>query len=473
MRRFVTIAAVRRGLGIILAIVISAIAAMGALRVTLPADTQSGVRRQLATLRQELDGGAADTAQASFPEGYFLMYVLYGLTEVQVGLGEPPAERAEQVREAHWALTKADSAEGRAPFDPTLVPAYGIFYRGWLNWLRGGVLALKPDPAEQARFEADSAQIAAAFDDARTPFLMAYPGRSWPVDSTVAIASLHLHDTLFQPRYPQTVSHWLAAAKQHLDPATGLLPHETDAVTAATIDGARGSSQSMLLRFLAEIDPTFARAQYLRFRSLYQAEPLALGPAVREYPTGSKGTEDVDSGPLILGVSIPATVVTIGAARVMGDTRLSGALSTFGDLAGFPIDTLHTRQYAFGVEPLGEAFLAWSKSARLFAGGPTPQPIPPSVSRRWQVRWLILFLLVGATPWLIAARRRGRARLTQERQPALSHRPLRSASSPAERGSAESAPEGSGDSRPPESVGAGDDQADPARRGGGAAGAPR
>jgi hypothetical protein len=439
MRRVVTIAAVRRILRMILAVLISAVAVVGALRVTLPADTQSGVRRQLATLRQELDGGAAGTAQAGFPEGYFLMYVLYGLTEVQVGLGEPPAGRAEQVREARWALTKADSVQGRAPFDPTLVPAYGIFCRGWLNWLRGGVLALQPDPAEQARFATDSAQIAAAFDGSGTPFLTAYPGRSWPVDSTVAIASLHLYDALFPPRYSQTISRWLAAAKQHLDPATGLLPHETDARTAATVDGARGSSQSMLLRFLAEVDPSFARAQYLRFRSLYQMEPLALGPAVREYPTGSKGVEDVDSGPLVLGVSLPATVVTIGAARVLGDTRLAGALSNFGDLAGFPIDTPHTRQYAFGAEPLGEAFLAWSKSARLFTAAPKPPPIPSSVSRWWQVRWLILFLVIGAAPWLILARRRERTRLAQ--------------SGPAADGPALTEPR--------ESVGAGDDQADP------------
>jgi hypothetical protein len=306
-------AAVRRLLGILLAVGISAVAAVGALRVTLPADTESGVRRQLATLRAELDGGAAATAQAGFPEGYFFMFALYGLTEVQVGLDEPPADRADQVRESRWALAKIDSAEGRAPFDPALTPAYGIFYRGWTNWLRGGVLALQPDPAEQTRFAADSAEIAAAFDAAQTPFLSAYANRSWPVDSAVAVASLHLYDALFPARYGPTVSRWLAAAKRHLDPATGLLPHETDALTGATVDGARGSSQSMLLRFLAEVDPAYARAQYLRFRDLYQVEPLGLGPAIREYPTGSSGVQDVDSGPLILGVSLPATVVTIGA----------------------------------------------------------------------------------------------------------------------------------------------------------------
>src|SRR4029453_9241852 len=102
------------------------------------------------------------------------------------------------------------SADGRAPFDAGPTPSYGVFYRGWTNWLRGGVLSLSsspasPSPAEAARFERDSADLAAAFAGSATPYLAAYPGQAWPVDSTVAIASLRLHDKLFPPRYAATV----------------------------------------------------------------------------------------------------------------------------------------------------------------------------------------------------------------------------------------------------------------------------
>ncbi|GLY94293.1 hypothetical protein [Actinoplanes sp. NBRC 103695] len=124
---------------------------------------------------------------------------LYGLTEVDLGLGEPPSERADELDAARWALAALDSAEGRAPFDEGLTPAYGVFYRGWTNWLRGGVLALR------------------------------------------------LHDKLFTPRYAATAGRWLSAAQQRLDPQTGLLPHRADVVTGAPLEVARGH--------LAEHDP--------------------------------------------------------------------------------------------------------------------------------------------------------------------------------------------------------------------------
>jgi len=260
LRPLATIAAVKRVLGIVLVVAISAAAAVGALRLTVPADNPADVRRQLAFLRHALDQGAGSDAQANFPEGYYFLYALYGLTEVQLGLGKPPTDRADEVREAKWALERLDGDEGRAPFDPGLKPAYGVFYRGWTNWLRGGVLSLAPDPAQTARFETDSAEIAAAFDGSDTPFLPAYAGQAWPVDSTVAIASLRLHDALLPGRYSATVARWLAGARQRLDPATGLLPHRADLATGAPLEGARGSSQSMILRFLVDIDPAFARA---------------------------------------------------------------------------------------------------------------------------------------------------------------------------------------------------------------------
>ncbi|SDQ43462.1 hypothetical protein [Thermostaphylospora chromogena] len=91
----------------------------------------------------------------------------------------------------------------RPPFDPGLTPSHGVFYRGWTNWLRGGVLSLQPagsrDPAEERRFAADSAELASAFDASASPYLEAYPGQAWPVDSAVAVASLRLHDTLLRP----------------------------------------------------------------------------------------------------------------------------------------------------------------------------------------------------------------------------------------------------------------------------------
>ncbi|WP_229399741.1 hypothetical protein [Micromonospora okii] len=396
------------------AVLLTAVALLGAVRLVAPATggvdgEPPGVARQLAFLRAALADGAGTDAQGLFPEGYFFAHALYGLARVELGLRRPAGERAEELREARRALARLESPAGTGVFDPGLTPAYGIFWQGWTNWLRGGILALqladRRDPAEVARFVEASAGIGAAFDGSASPYLPAYPGQAWPVDSTVAVASLRLHDALLPPRFGGTVTRWLDGVRQRLDPRTGLMPHRVDLATGAPAEVARATSQSMIQRFLVDVDPAFAREQYLRFRAAFVATPLGLGPAVREYPDGMDGPGDVDSGPLLLGVSLSATVVTLGAAQVQGDDALAGALANYGDLAGVPVDTPWTRRYALGVLPVGDAFLAWSKTARPWVADAPPPP-PATVRWWWRLPLLSLLLLAGAVLWLPDLRRR-------------------------------------------------------------------
>jgi hypothetical protein len=398
-----------RALRLLATLVVSLAAVAGGLRLVVPATPHlSAVHRQLTFLRAALDDGADEQAQQLFPEGYFFLHVLYGLSWVELGLREPSDEA---LRESRWALAALDTPAGRAPFSAGLTPSYGVFYRGWTNWLRGGVLRLQPadhrDPAELARFAADSSALGAAFDASASPFLMAYPGQAWPVDSTVAIASLRLHDSLHDSRLPPafevTVRRWLDGVRQRLDPRTGLLPHRVDPTTGQPDEVARGSSQSVIQRFLIDVDPTFAREQYQRFRDLFVVSPLGLGPAVREYPVGLDGPSDVDSGPLPLGISLSATVVTLGAAQAQGDTRLAGALANYGELVGVPIDTPWTKRYAFGLLPIGDAFLAWSHTARPWVSLVPPAP-PSSVAWWWRLPLLGLLLVAAIGPWLAISR---------------------------------------------------------------------
>ena len=402
-----------------LAVLIGVAALVGAVRLVVPAtagptDDPPGVRRQLTFLRAALQDGAGERAQALFPEGYFFSHVLYGLTWVELGLRAPAGERDEALDAARWALSRLESPAGRAPFSPDLTPAYGVFYQGWVNWLRGGALSLQPpqrrDIAELRRFEESSIALGAAFDEAPTPFLAAYPGQAWPVDSTVAVASLRLHDSLLPARFDATVRRWLDGVRERFDPTTGLLPHRVEPATGLPAEVARGTSQSIIHRFLPEIDPVLAREQYLAFRDRFVVSPFNLGPAVREYPVGLAGPSDVDSGPLLLGVSLSATVVTLGAAQTHGDAALAGALANYGELLGAPVDTPWTRRYALGQLPVGDAFLAWSKSARPWLlPVPTDSAPPASVGWTWRLPLLGILLLIGVLPWvpaLIRLRRR-------------------------------------------------------------------
>ncbi|MEU0543737.1 hypothetical protein ABZ319_28095 [Nocardia sp. NPDC005978] len=389
-----------RGVGIVVTVLVL----VGAGRFLWPQpgiDEQPGSAwRQLAFVRAAIDGGADVEAQGQFPEGYYFSNALYGLAWVQVGLADP-GTRDEALREARWALGRVESERGREVFSPGLRPAYGIFWAGWTNWLRGGILALggTGDAAEVERFVDGVAEMAAAFTGSATPFLQAYPGQAWPVDSTVAIAALRLHDSLFAPRFGAEVAQWLTAVRARLDPATGMLPHRVSAADGTPVQGARATSQSVIQRFLPEIDADFAAQQYARYRGEFLAFPGGFGPALREYPRGVPGSGDVDSGPLVAGVSLSSTVVALGAARVNGDESLATALGSAGELLGLPLTLPGSKRYAFGLVPIGDAFVVWSATARPFTTAP-----PPAGTRDlpwwWRLPWLAVLCLGASAPWL-------------------------------------------------------------------------
>ncbi|MEI8408541.1 MULTISPECIES: hypothetical protein [unclassified Kribbella] len=381
------------------AVIATLVAGVGTARLVLPrTDPTPGVVKQLTYLRAQIEGGADHAAQQQFPEGYFFLNALYGLTWVQVGLADPKRS-VDAANEARWALDRLESPDGTAVFDASLRPRYGVFHAGWTNWLRGGLIALKhSDAAEIDEFTSASVEIATAFRTAKTPFLPAYPGQAWPVDSTVAIASLRLYDELVAPRFGGITTRWVSAVKTQLDPATGLMPHQVTPVTT----GARASSQSMIQRFLVEIDPAFARAQYEIFRDQFVA-----GVGVHEYPKGVGGQGDVDSGPLIFGISLSATVVTMGAARVEHDP-LADRLAREGDLLGLPVSGLKTKRYALGLVPIGDAFLAWSASARPIVA--SEQPELSGGSGWWRVPWLLLIWSPALILWGLLRFRRSRRR---------------------------------------------------------------
>ncbi|MEU4190872.1 hypothetical protein AB0E69_03155 [Kribbella sp. NPDC026611] len=383
------------------AVIATLVAGVGTARLVLPrADPTRGVVKQLAFLRAELEGGADRAAQEQYPEGYFFLNVLYGLTWVQVGLTDP--DRAvDAAGEARWVLDRLTSPAGTAPFTESLQPSYGVFYAGWTNWLRGGLVALNQSNAgDLDAFLSQSVEIATAFRTAKTPYLASYPGQAWPVDSVVAIASLRLYDSLVVPRFGQIARNWVTTVKTKLDPSTGLLPHQV----APSAVGARASSQGIIQRFLLDVDPTFARAQYEIFR-----DEFVTRVGVREYPKGSGGPGDVDSGPLVLGMSLSATVVAIGAAQVHHDP-LADRLTREGELVGLPWTGLKTKRYLFGAVPIGDAFLAWSKSARPFVAG--EQAKLAGGWFWWRAPWLVLLWLPPLLLWgLWRYGRRGRRRL--------------------------------------------------------------
>lgn len=341
---------------------------------------------QLAHLRPELEAHA-DAMQDLFPEGRVFTLTLYGLAWVDVGRGSFDGTlRARALAEARRALALAEAPRSRAGFGPAGGLPYGMFYEGWTAHLRAGTLHLGGGAAADTAFRATCDRLDAAFRGGG-PFLDSYEGLAWPADNAAGAAALRSCGTLLHPRYTQTAEAWLRSALRHVDPATGLLPHD------AGSPKPRGESAALMIRFVHEIDPAAAAAQYAALERTFATRFAGLLPAVREFPHDVRGSGDVDSGPVILGVSAPASVVGIAAARMTGHHRAAADLRASPEVLGVPLQWRGRRSYAFGWLPVGDAFLAWSSVVRPW----NVRAAPPSASTPyagWRVVWCGLWGLV-------------------------------------------------------------------------------
>lgn len=360
---------------------------------------------QLAHLRPELEA-KANAMQEWFPEGRVFTLALYGLAWVDVGRGASDgALRARALKEARWALALAEAPRSRIGYGPASGLPHGMFYEGWTAHLRAGTLHLGGGAARDTAFRATCERLDTAFRNGG-PFLDSYEGLAWPADNAVGAAALRSCGTLLDPRYTQTARAWLRSALRHADPATGLLPHD------AASPQPRGESVALMIRFIHEIDPAVAAAQYAGMERTFATRFAGLLPAVREYPHGVRGQGDVDSGPVILGVSAPASVVGIAAARMTGHHRAAADLRASPEVLGVPLQWGGRRSYAFGKLPVGDAFLAWSSVVRPWNVPPAP-PAAATPYGGWRAVWCGLWGLVLAlslTRLVILFRRPGPSR---------------------------------------------------------------
>jgi hypothetical protein len=309
-----------------------------------------------------LDAGAAERLQSLFPEGYVFTWALFGLAAAQLLQALPASEerRRELIEAARAAVEHVGSTRARSTFDEGLDPPYGAFYASWFLYLRSTPARGREgsDAGQRHRFH-DCDRFALAIDRSDSPFLPSYQGGTWPADTAVGVAALVVHDAVLEPRNGEVTAAWVRKARARLDPELGLLPHAADG--SGNSRGVRGSSLALMSRVLVHVDAAFAREQYEGLRRTFLAYRWGV-PGVLEYPAGAAADADIDSGPLVLGFSGPATVVGAAPALAHGDLGTARVLLGVAEVAGLPVEFGGERRYVAGPVPVGEPLLAWARS---------------------------------------------------------------------------------------------------------------
>ncbi|MEL6616160.1 MAG: dihydroorotase, partial [Bacteroidota bacterium] len=224
--------------------------------------------RLIASLRHlnaEVASGEAERMQTLFPEGFVFTHALRGLAwaEVAAQSDEDTDLGRHAEAAARSALRALESPAGRAPFPEPLDPPHGAFWTGWTLWLEAAILEATPearrDSGAVASFRARAETLAAALErsllSSGTPYLQSYPGSAWPADALAGLAALSVHDRTFAPRYEALRQDWIDAAAARVDSTVGLLSHAADPASGVPRGGYRGSSQALMLRAMAEVDP--------------------------------------------------------------------------------------------------------------------------------------------------------------------------------------------------------------------------
>ena len=345
--------------------------------------------------------------QKLFPEGSFFSYALTSMAAARTG-------QADQLVAARHFRDRLETPAQTEIFGAGMTPEHGIFATGWTLMAGVDVASASGSGADR---QADRQWLARrapivleALIGSRTGFPASYPGQYWPCDAVVAAAAVaSAARILDRPDWLAELRTWRTRISAADDAQLGLLPHRVDE-DGSVIEAPRGSSQALIQAFWPQLtralDGHPDLGTWRRFTGAFVTRTAGL-VGVRQFPLGEQGAGDIDSGPLLLGVSLSATVVTLAAANSIGDLELADALDRQAELAGVGITWSGERRYAFGELPVGDAFLAWARTRPVTSDDPpstvvTPEPWWPALIAASLSPALLGLLLVA----LIRRRRR-------------------------------------------------------------------
>jgi len=300
--------------------------------------------------------------------------------------------RAEAGRLTGQAIELALSEPIRGPFEYVYRPGlpdttHSVLYLGHLELMLGCHRQLVPSSRYAALHDAVAGALYRRFQREPAGCLESYSGQRWLPDNIVALAALALHNRLTGSPYEAAGRRWTARARQQwCQPGTGLLMSQVDSV-GRPMEEPRGSMLGWGIWFLARFDSTLAAEQYTAFREQASTN-FGVVRLYRERPNRyTTGFGDIDSGPLILGYSIPANAFALADAVALHDLRNAARLRRLVALGSRTRETDTEISYGvrlvdLPVSPLAEALLLWAETGSSLATPfrsqlPTRAPVLP------------------------------------------------------------------------------------------------
>jgi hypothetical protein len=215
--------------------------------------------------------------------------------------------------------------------------SHGHAYLGYAALAIG--MARMLDPAFPADVARQHDALIAAYERrllaSPTGLIETYPGEAYPTDTAAVAGAIAVHGRATGTDHAKVLAHWVAMVKKvQIHPASGFVYQRMDAATGKPHDAPRGSGTALAAYFAGFADRGVARQ--LAEGVLRHEATVSGFSGIREYADGTSGAGDIDSGPVVLGVSVAATGFALAPARAHGYRAAFERLYRTTDLFGAP-----------------------------------------------------------------------------------------------------------------------------------------
>jgi hypothetical protein len=327
-------------------------------------------RKLAATVeRRVVDGVTLDhfhTGNAQFNgEWYFGSFFSSGLGFLQLAIADPRdapryvglAERCiEKMLSPAVRKFDADSWGKHDPIDALGSDQDHVAFLGYFNLLLSLDRLVNPATKYAELNDRITAHLIARVEASKGLLLESYPSETYPLDNCTVIAGVALHQRATGADHHDLIARWTERCRtKWTDPKTGLLFQAWERNQDKPCDAPRGSGTAFGLYFLSFADARLSREFYGSLCRSLDDGLMSFG-AFREYPRGMSGHGDIDSGPVVFGLSLSATGFGIAGAKMFDDRDRFARLYSSAVLAGAPVESGDAIQFTTG-GPLGNALL--------------------------------------------------------------------------------------------------------------------
>ena len=243
------------------------------------------------------------------------------------------------------------------------IPDYSILYLGHLNLMIGCYRLLSTDSLFNDLNDKISESLFIRYNNCEFLNLESYPSAIWIPDNTVAIASLKLHDTNTNSKYDSICRKWTLYAKEnYLDKDTGVLYSTINLQTGKPVEEPRGSMLGWSIMFIYQFDSEFAVELYNNYKKHFSKNFIIYRLFLERHDSRKTNMGDIDSGPILLGFSIPANEFALGNSVLAGDYKTAKKLERLIRLGAKQISSNNeikykTRFIDMNISPMAEALV--------------------------------------------------------------------------------------------------------------------